>query len=565
MTHDIVQAGGYSATISAPPPIPDETTRYLSAAVHRDPSFGAELYAEFLTSPYRSIPPSPGINAQAVLREAAAAVTRRQIRDWVLLGLMLLVFFSGPMFTLIWLGASLIGWALANKVRKSQPPLFWLGVFLVGPLVLLGLVWLLGVAALDFILGGPIGLSPSPMSLFLVLVVYGVLLCDRWVVWALVTKSFGYRKFSPYPSAQAWPGEQTARTIGSARFADRLAQIGSHSEHGNVIVYRGRDPFVGAGERLRSWSMAIPLQNASRTPANDGRHAVSGPGVTPGRTQRFTPSEMHAYLAQRFEALRSSESLSPSGRLRWLVQLPMVIAPAAEMLLHLDFPPTREVLPQIGYRPASVLHPGLLATVADHPLEWLRHYSCVRVESWDRELVVSAFLHLGCDDRMLYIEWNSFVLRPIRLKYRLVDLEPSHPGAAVWRATKDLATLPLSIPSRLRSLRPPGGSPGKYTQYHPASYGSVYSIRELAAEASTANYFQDGDVERYQKIIERHTVAGIIGFLDAKGLSSVEFAQRAATIINNSLVNNGTMSGPIAQGKDDVSSTSTGTPGTAAP
>ncbi|MGH3770726.1 MAG: hypothetical protein ACRDRW_04915, partial [Pseudonocardiaceae bacterium] len=51
----------------------DGTTRYLCAAAHLDEEFCDQAIAEFLVEPVRAIPPSPGVDSAAVLREAVAA------------------------------------------------------------------------------------------------------------------------------------------------------------------------------------------------------------------------------------------------------------------------------------------------------------------------------------------------------------------------------------------------------------------------------------------------------------------------------------------------------------
>ena len=102
--------------------------------------------------------------------------------------------------------------------------------------------------------------------------------------------------------------------------------------------------------------------------------------------------------------------------------------------------------------------------------------------------------------------------------------------------------------------------------YSPSKYGSRNSIRELAADDVPDNYFQDTDIERYRKLMERHAVASMMSFLDSKGLSTAEFAEKAATIINNSgsmLLNTGSLTGTAAGG--NVTMTGAGVPPAATP
>lgn len=74
----------------------DGTTRYLCAAAHLDEEFCDEAIAECLVEPVRAIPPSPGVDSAAVLREAVAAQTRRRIRDGLLLALLVVLALVNP-------------------------------------------------------------------------------------------------------------------------------------------------------------------------------------------------------------------------------------------------------------------------------------------------------------------------------------------------------------------------------------------------------------------------------------------------------------------------------------
>jgi hypothetical protein len=66
----------------------DATTRYLCAAAHLDRDFADTAIREYPLEPTRAVPPTPGLDAVAVLKEAVAARTRRKIRDTVLLVLL---------------------------------------------------------------------------------------------------------------------------------------------------------------------------------------------------------------------------------------------------------------------------------------------------------------------------------------------------------------------------------------------------------------------------------------------------------------------------------------------
>src|SRR2546426_6759984 len=90
-----------------PQVVRDDTTRYLCAAAHLDPEYANNAIREFLNEETRQVPPSPGMNAAAVLGEAVAARTRRKLRDTGLILLLIAAVFLAPT-------ALLIGWVVLS-------------------------------------------------------------------------------------------------------------------------------------------------------------------------------------------------------------------------------------------------------------------------------------------------------------------------------------------------------------------------------------------------------------------------------------------------------------------
>ena|SRR6266545_2512471 len=77
----------------------DDVTRYLCAAAHLDDDYADGAIREFLTERTRQIPPSPGVDAAAVLTEAVAAQARRTLRDWALILLMAIFALVAPIIS----------------------------------------------------------------------------------------------------------------------------------------------------------------------------------------------------------------------------------------------------------------------------------------------------------------------------------------------------------------------------------------------------------------------------------------------------------------------------------
>jgi hypothetical protein len=163
------------------------------------------------------------------------------------------------------------------------------------------------------------------------------------------------------------------------------------------------------------------------------------------------------------------------------------------------------------------------------------------VETWDRELVVSVFVHLAVGENTLYVEWKPYVLLPIHPAYKAIDDLSSNQliplGQAVWR----LVTLPASMPSRIghlvRWLRP---LPDKSRRRkNPDRYGSLRTAREMGADEDVQNYLQVSDVYRYLKILESRFVQEVSDILHKFGYSSTTFDQvTASAAVRNLYIGN---------------------------
>src|ERR1700759_1246406 len=86
----------------------DNTTRYLCAAAQLNEAYADSAIREFLVEPLRAIPPTPGVDTTAVLREAVASRARRRIRDAVVLALLVVLLFTDPVLFLPWLVFALV-------------------------------------------------------------------------------------------------------------------------------------------------------------------------------------------------------------------------------------------------------------------------------------------------------------------------------------------------------------------------------------------------------------------------------------------------------------------------
>ena len=533
----------------------DGTTRYLCAATHLDEEFCNKAIAEFLVEPVRAIPPSPGVDSAAVLREAVAAQTRRRIRDALLLALLIVLARVGTDTVILWTVVVGVAAALqafgAGRNRRAlagvtQPPATDAGrnrrklaalvvvaspaLALLLPLAMSSPGHLSGLDALNALeefsspqlfLGGT---WPTLLIGGLLLL---VLIVDEFTVAKLMSSSFRRDRFDPDVGRAPSQWQRLVRSLGHRSFRAELGRV-AHSDESSqaaagqadVIVYRGGTPFIGAGEQVDHHVIALPLE-----PSEDESDADPVP---------ISVNDLHRHVAESLAAPRSPSSLSPGQRLEQLQQREQVLLPADRLLLNRSVQSQLPVLPDLSRPPLAHIPLDAARALAENPLEWARYYNCFRVESWDRDLTTSCYLHIGTDQCMLYLEWTYCILFPVREYYRSIDRPAESPWATFSRSLVELMVLPASVLARLRSVfRRRKVLPQRAGELVPDRYGAAQSIRELAADTEAHTYFQDADTERYVNIMDRALVRAVGQFLEERGYSVVEFMQMADPVVNN--------------------------------
>jgi hypothetical protein len=536
-----------SATGNDSSKLRDDTTRFLCGAAHRDEEFADSAIREYLVEATRSIPRSPGVNAGAVLREAVAARTRRKLRDGVLLLLAVVALFAAS-------GSLLVGWlvvaalaALATGARTTfaRPRRV---VARRGPAVLASIA---SAIALFFVLykfieerddstsycrpryeecGQENSGGALAVLLIAVALVFAVLFADRVVTWLLVTKSFRRAGFRMTRGEQElWRNEWAVRRLGHTNYAEALALYPVEDNDApedpgaaQVIVYNGYRPFVGSGTMFEPWSMALPLK-----PAQDDTDAP-----LPG----FTLPELYERITDELVKTGRSPSLSPGHRLRNLRTGDRVVISSVELIDHIDDEEARIVLPDRDHSPVDTVSRSVVDELIVRPTEWMRYFRSFQVETWDRDVVVSAYLTFGLDDEMLYVEWTPCILHPIDSEHRKIDVLPEQSLRPFADAVADLLRFPASIPKRfvtaLGWMSPIHQAEGTYIAER---YGASNSLRELASRSEVDNYFQLTDVERYIKVLESRLLRTLGEFLESKGISVTEFMEQAMQVTSNNV------------------------------
>ena len=548
------------------PAAADDTTRYLCAASYLDPGFGRRAITEFLVEPTRPVPPSPGLDAGRVLTEAVRARARRKNYDGLLVALMVLV------IALSWDNPMLYGWialsVLLMLARAGKGAYAFQRPFNPRTVAVLGFAvvaaWLLLTYG-DRIFGSGDryyreyddyyyeesssgDTARLVIGIVLAVVVFVVVTIERWSLWNLLTSRFK---------------RQTSPTVGGGLtglftedFRGQLARYQGDGESAAtpgapLVVYRGYNPFVGAGFRRDAWSMAIPLERL-----DDGES-------DPETRRELTTESLYEGIRVAIGNLRESSALSPDHRLGGLTVTEAVYTPASELLDHLAEPEAAAYLPDVERPPHTRLPAADVDRLRTEPREWARYYLCFQVETWERELVLTTFLHVAVDDTTLYVEWTPFMLPPIRADYRVVDkmrqdsLRPFGQGLLAW------LEMPASLPGRVANIaswiRQPRREPGVLD---PDRYGAARTLRELASVNVFTDYFQLVDIERYEKIIESRLLPSIGRLLGEAGFSTAKFEEQAAVVINNDISIGGDNRAPITQtGQRGAGPRPPGTPG----
>jgi hypothetical protein len=169
----------------------DGTTRYLCAAAQLDPDFGDRSIAEYLVERVRAVPPSPGVDSAAVLREAVAARARRRLRDGVLLLLLLMFAVTSPGSAVLWLIVALVGASItgAGKGISRRTSLVVLAVTVCLFVVLQMGSTLLSFVFLDADAFGQLPATGFTLTATLGLLILTVLAADTFAVSHLVNNS----------------------------------------------------------------------------------------------------------------------------------------------------------------------------------------------------------------------------------------------------------------------------------------------------------------------------------------------------------------------------------------
>ncbi|MFI5657328.1 hypothetical protein [Streptomyces sp. NPDC051684] len=518
---------------SAKPPHASEATRLLCAGAYLDQGYRDRVIEQLHLHEQRIAAPSLGFDAARVLAHALRARRIEVAWSWAVLGLWAV----GLPLTDYWILAFLLPSALLAlgvwiRGPGERPPVYrrviawyvrWWGRLLLVMLLISTVAMVTGGeddygsasyeirSALRDVLPGPLTWmipegtgSDGALHGWLTLVLL-----------ALIAACVGAQR------------SQFARALGAelseARFGDATADPAENAEgarfqrvkrrirveqHAPLIMYHAIRPFCGAGEPVDTWTLAVELRP-------DGMK----------KQQPLNNRKILEQIRPLLEQLRLPAEFAGTAvrdRLRRLEIDECVFLPAEGLRHREDAPYQPEAFEE--HRTRSV----------EEGAEKRRHFLRIRVGGWEEELVVTVFVRVHTQGRMLMLEIAPHVLAPVREPFQNADrtahqFRHNNPlGKAAW-AFGRVAGSPV------RSLVTVGRWVGYGWQVLTGGHGGALpdgpavSVRELGSQGP-GSLFQQMDVERYLKSIQDRVANGVLHALAESGYQTGEFVQKIVNI-----------------------------------
>ena len=312
-------------------------------------------------------------------------------------------------------------------------------------------------------------------------------------------------------------------------FAPSLPKALEHlaQPQGNLVVYSGYSPFVGAGTPFSSWSFVTDIKR--------GRRVADGP---PSAPLEFQASELWQVVSASLTKL-GLHGLSIEDRVYINGQ---------------DVRDDPRFFDDVTRRPRRSVDPSTIAELmfATVP-QAARHYRCIRVVDWKGELAVSLFLRITKTPTNLFVEASSSILTPIDDMYRLLENTYTHKTLLqlIIRAITSSLTMipyvlwaPFNVATRI--IRPvidlfrhliQDWLIGEKQAY---DFGATRSVRELASQSSKYRRFSiQRDSDMLVKTLERCVLDAVIDFLERQRIDTAGIRERETAILNSGVIISG--------------------------
>jgi hypothetical protein len=591
--------------VAARPPMND-TTRRLCAAAYLDDGYAFQVIDETTGDDLRAVPLSLGFDIEPVIRHSFRARRLLLVRDGVLAAILLAAFILLPLVTIGWLCfawavrrirlvrrlrravlAGTTGGALSARIGSLHTRFAWAAILLSAVLYNCGafvtpLLFLFGLGPSAQEQAAP-AYSEEPSKLDQLGMRFGIaynaslviLILLLPLIFAVVTAGFALfariRTFRALTRTLAPGSPAPPPRLPSQRVQNRVGWLAS-AQRGNVSLHSKR-PFMGAGDNVMLWSMALLLQGQPVRSGN-GRHGEGEPPAERfGRDGTFDPRAVSALQMQhlvREAVLRLQDpELPPHQRVPGVYVMDRIIADGERFQGD-------PLIDQRSRTPLEMASPEAVAAIVENPQGGVRHYLHVLVGVEGREvklrdgrlvvppqsqdIIVSAHLHVAVEGGKLYVEFLGTVLPPVREEFNIVDrLRPELWQMLVRAAPGLLSDWANSIdaPVRLfRSLRQvfrtnqrARAAYADAVRFKSYDHGARLSVRELAAEDQPRTFLQDLDAFKYLKLVEKTVLATLLDHLERIGVDTSEYRTQMTHIQNTQTVlNSPNFNGPAAFG-----------------
>jgi hypothetical protein len=366
-------------------------------------------------------------------------------------------------------------------------------------------------AALTFLLIAGVAAAVSawtwiPIAVMAALAIF-VIAYERWVRDVKVIARRMLRgRFRAHGSAPR-PGR---------RIEERLTAV-QRQQNGNLVVFRGRSPFVGSGEEVIHDHVVVNVALGRK--GKNGKRQSSIPFSIPHLHEALET----ALKGMDFPDIRVGQRLYVNGE---------HVVSDSRLLPHKLGPPSSDAS-------ADLLRDGC------SPSSEARTYVCTEIGGWKGQLVVSLFTRAVQSHGSLQVEWMFRVLPPLHTNLLLVDRRYELP--AVGQVLKAMSSgILLFVPAlvwapvalvRYASLPVIDEAHQREQSYrilhgYVFNYGSPRSIREAPVSYRRPHDFVAGDEITFI-MLAQHTLLRALGrFLKAHRVDMKQFASQEQVIIN---------------------------------
>lgn len=500
----------------------DDPTRLLCAAAHRRWWFAEAVIRHYLVEEVGAVPPSPGLNAAAVLRDAVAAHTRRRVVDAIVLAMLAALTVLDPIAVLVWIAAAIVVRVrFAERARQAR---YLVGV---GALALFALV----VAAKAWTGAGlPVGDRTWWPSLAIATAILVVLSAEQYVATRFLRRRFQPGRFVSDHTRSSSRCERWLRGLGSGRFDARLRRIAAADEYAaegadevDVIVHRTPAPFVGGG-------FALPTQPVTVMAKNGGA----------GRP--IDVVDLHRHVA---DDLRRHHPDMRDDAVDHLLHRTQVVISAEQLVRLVRAGRTafaKRVFGDLNRPPAQRLPTSAVDDVVRQKVNGARYYSVFRSELWNRNVVVSVYLHVRITHGTVEINVTPCVLPPVHSRFEEVDKVIPVGTGWLWTGAADLLSLPISVFDRRRrldrALRGLAPRRRRLRHFEPQRFGANRSLREgVSRGVESEHWYQAGDATGAMSAISKRMFQAIAPYLETHDYNVSRLKDDGETVVKNHILN----------------------------